>query len=114
MVDPGIDPTDGIDSIRTIGGDPMANKETLCNRFIHPFFKPMLFFNRPPAIANFPDLIRGLKLLAHRAGLPGHEVASRMRAKEIFIYIVPLDPVYKTGVPGHLPATTKNGRLVFL
>jgi hypothetical protein len=58
----------------------------------------MLFFNRPPAIADFPDLIRGLKLLAHRAGLPG---------KEIFIYIVPLDPAYKTEVRGHVPAVQR-------
>ena len=37
-----------------------------------------------------------MKLLAQRAGLPG---------KEIFIYIVPLDPVYKTGLAGHVPVT---------
>jgi hypothetical protein len=46
-----------------------------------------------------------VKLLAQRAGLPGHVVASRKRAKEIFIYIVPLDPVYKTGLAGHVPVT---------
>jgi hypothetical protein len=59
MGDPGIDPSDCIDGIRTIRGDLVANEEILCNRFIHPFFKSMLFFNRPPAIADFPDLIRG-------------------------------------------------------
>jgi hypothetical protein len=37
--------------------------------------------------------------------LPGHAVASRMRAKEIFIYIVPLNPVWKTGLARHVPAT---------
>jgi hypothetical protein len=37
-----------------------------------------------------------VKLPAHRAGLPG---------KETFIYIVPLDPVYKTGLAGHAPVT---------
>jgi hypothetical protein len=36
-----------------------------------------------------------VKLLAHRAGLPG---------EEIFIYIVPFDPVSKTGLAGHVPA----------
>ena len=29
----------------------------------------------------------------HRAGLPGHAVASRMRANEISLWIVPLDPL---------------------
>jgi len=37
--------------------------------------------------------IKGVKLPAHRAGLPGHTVASRMRAKEISFLIVPLDPL---------------------
>jgi hypothetical protein len=59
MVDPGIDPSDRIDGIRTIRGDPVANEEILCDCLIHPFFKPTLFFNRPTAITNFPDLIRG-------------------------------------------------------
>jgi len=36
-----------------------------------------------------------VKLPAHRAGLPG---------KEIFVLIVPLDPAYKAGLAGHLPA----------
>jgi len=45
-----------------------------------------------------------VKLPAHRAGLPGHAVASRMRANEISIFIVPLDPAYKAGLVGHLPA----------
>jgi hypothetical protein len=58
--DPGIDPPNRIDGIRTIRGDPVANEEILCDRFFHPFFKPTLFFNRPSAIADFPDLIRGL------------------------------------------------------
>ncbi len=26
-----------------------------------------------------------------------------MRAEEIFVYIVPLDPFYKTGLAGHMP-----------
>jgi hypothetical protein len=59
MLDSGINPSDRIDSIRTIRGDIIANEEILGNRFIRPFFKPMLFFNRPPAIADFPDLVRG-------------------------------------------------------
>jgi hypothetical protein len=36
-----------------------------------------------------------VKLSAHRAGLPG---------KEISFLIVPLDPAYKAGLAGHLPA----------
>jgi hypothetical protein len=128
MGDSGIDPTDGIDNIRTIGGDLIANEEILRDRFIHPFFKPTFFVNRPAPIADFPDLIRRLRLLVHRArpfdpafrgthgsehieGLPEHVVASRMRAKETSIYIVPpvvecyrLDSVYKTGGLGYVPA----------
>jgi hypothetical protein len=34
-----------------------------------------------------------VKLPTHRAGLPGHAVASRMRANEISFLIVPLDPL---------------------
>ena len=44
-----------------------------------------------------------MKLPAHRAGLPGHAVANRMRAKEFSFLIVPLDPAYKAGLAGHLP-----------
>jgi hypothetical protein len=46
-----------------------------------------------------------VKLLVHRAGLPVHAVAGTMRAKGIFIYVVPLDPVQKTGLAGHVPVT---------
>jgi hypothetical protein len=47
--------------------------------------------------------IRGpVKLPAHRARLPGHAVASRMRANEISFFIVPFDPAYKAGLAGHL------------
>jgi hypothetical protein len=59
MGDPGINPSHRIDGIRTIRGDLVANEEILRNRFLRPFFKPTLFFDRPPAIADFPDLIRG-------------------------------------------------------
>ena len=44
-----------------------------------------------------------VKLPAHRAGFPGHAVASGMRAKEISFLIVPFDPAYKAGLAGHLP-----------
>ena len=44
-----------------------------------------------------------VKLSAHWAGLPGHAVASRMRANEISFLLVPLDPAYKAGLAGHLP-----------
>ena len=37
-----------------------------------------------------------MKLPAHRAGLPGNEIS---------FLIVPLDPAYKAGLAGHLPAT---------
>jgi len=49
-----------------------------------------------------------VKLPAHRAGLPGHAVASRMRAKEISFLFVPLDPAYKAGLAEHLPV--KNSK----
>jgi hypothetical protein len=44
-----------------------------------------------------------VKLPAHRAGLPGHAVASRMRANESSFFTVPLDPAYKAGLSVHLP-----------
>jgi hypothetical protein len=81
MGDPGIDPSDCIDRIRTIRGDPVTNEKIFRNRLIHPFFKPMLFFNRPPPITDFPDLIRGLKLLARRTGVPGHVPAVKRLAE---------------------------------
>jgi hypothetical protein len=34
-----------------------------------------------------------MKFPAHRAGLSGHAVASRMRANEISFFMVPLDPL---------------------
>jgi len=40
------------------------------------------------------------KLPAHWAGLPG---------KELFSYIVPLDPACKAGLAGALPVTTNAG-----
>jgi len=36
-----------------------------------------------------------VKLPVHRAGLPGNEIS---------FLIVPLDPTYKAGLAGHLPA----------
>jgi hypothetical protein len=32
---------------------------------------------------------KGVKLPAYKAGLPGHAVASRMRAKEVYSYCAP-------------------------
>ncbi len=49
-----------------------------------------------------------MKLSDQRAGLPGHAVASRMRANEISFLIVPLDPAYKAGFMGHLPVGMKQ------
>jgi hypothetical protein len=60
IVDPGIDPSDCINSIRTIRGNLVTNKKILRHRFIHPFSKPIFFFNRPSVIADFPDLIGGI------------------------------------------------------
>jgi len=52
-----------------------------------------------------------VKLPAHRAGLPGHAVASRMRANEISFFIVPLDPGYKAGLLGHSPVNGISGTM---
>jgi hypothetical protein len=41
---------------------------------------------------NHGDVIKILKLPVHRAGLPGHVVASWMRAKEISFTLCPLTP----------------------
>ena len=49
-----------------------------------------------------------MKLPAQRAGLPGHAVASRMRANEMSFLIVPLDPAYKAGLAGHLPVKVQS------
>ena len=49
-----------------------------------------------------------MKLPAHKAGLPGHAVASRMRAKEMAFLIVPLAPTYKAGLAGHLPVKVRS------
>jgi hypothetical protein len=51
---------------------------------------------------------QNVKLPAYRVGLPGHAVASRMRANEISFFIVPLDPAYKAGLVGHLPVKVQN------
>jgi hypothetical protein len=48
--------------------------------------------------------ISNVKLPANRAGLPGHAVASRMRAKEVSIILCPLTPSVPLGETGHVPA----------
>ena len=68
MVDPGINPSDRVDDIRTIRGDLGADEKILRYRFFYPFFKPTLFFNRPPAIPDFPELIRGFIRMRGRPG----------------------------------------------
>jgi len=61
-----------------------------------------------------------VKLPAHRAGLPGHAVASRMRTNEISFFIMPLDPLgpsnpdYKAGFAGHLPVNVSQTSFIFL
>jgi len=53
-------------------------------------------------------------LPSHRGRLPGHAVASRMRANEISFFIVFLDPLgpsnptYKAGLVGHLPVKNQT------
>jgi hypothetical protein len=59
MGDPSIDPPDCIDDIGAICGDLVTNKKILRNRLLHPFFKPTLFFNRPPVVTDLPHLIKG-------------------------------------------------------
>ncbi len=59
MGDPCIDPSDRIRDIRAVDWGPVAKEKVLRNIFIHPFSKPILFFNRPSVEADFPDLIRG-------------------------------------------------------
>jgi hypothetical protein len=68
----------------TVFGDPSLQ---------HPVFLAQMGDSFP--LLCIPDGNKNMKLPAHRAGLPG---------KENFIYIVPLDPVYKTGLAGHVPA----------
>ncbi len=48
------------------------------------------------------------------AGLPGHTVANRMRAKEISFFIVPLDPAYKAGFAGALAGQSMNHIVEYL
>jgi len=49
----------------------------------------------PGSMSNpkYKMVISNVKLPAHWAGLPGHVVASRMRANEISFFIVPIDPL---------------------
>ena len=62
--------------------------------------------------------ISNVKLPVHRAGLPGHAVASRMRAKEMSFLIVSLDPLgpsnpaYKAGLAGHLPVKVRSWEFI--
>jgi hypothetical protein len=46
-------------------------------------------------------MIRNVKLSGHRPGLPGRVVS---------FHIVPLDPAYKAGLAGHVPAKVSEGR----
>jgi hypothetical protein len=86
MVDPSINPSDRIDGICTIRGDLGTNEEILRHGFIHPFSKPMLFFNRPPAIADFPNLIRGfIRPLAEAwSGDKNNQKENKKRHRSIF------------------------------
>jgi hypothetical protein len=132
--DPRINPSDRIDGIRTIRGDLVADEKIFRDRFIHPFFKPMLFFHRPTTIADLPDLVRRLtqRLAGARSGdkknqkedekrhvpilkenqkivkLPG--LRPELPGKVISLHIVPLDlptclPAGKAGLRGTLRQT---------
>jgi len=76
----------------------------------------MWLFLRPMASIKgfFPrDILRslslaGMKLPAHRVGLPGHAVASRMRANEISFFIVPLGEI-SSGASAWPVATFRDG-----
>jgi hypothetical protein len=46
-------------------------------------------------LPQFKQMQLHVKLPAHRAGVPGNEIS---------FFIVPLDPTYKAGLAGHLPA----------
>jgi hypothetical protein len=59
MVDPGINPSDRIRDIRTVDWNQVTNEKIFRNIFINPFTEMIFFFNSPPVIANFPDLVRG-------------------------------------------------------
>jgi hypothetical protein len=50
----------------------------------------------------YPFAAKMVKLPARRAGLPGHVVASRMRAKEIPFILCPLTPPTRQGLRGTL------------
>jgi hypothetical protein len=58
--DTGVDPPDRIDGVRTVGGDSVADEKILRYILLHPLPEPLLFFNGPPPISHFPELIRGL------------------------------------------------------
>ena len=73
----------------------MKDQVSLCWIEVNPFGSPFQDYS----LHNLSNV----KLPAHRAGLPGHAVASRMRANESSIVIVPLDSAYKTGFAGYLP-----------
>src|SRR4030042_2297450 len=59
MGDPGIDPSDRIRDICTVDWNLITNEKIFRNIFINPSTELIFFFNGPPVIADFPDLIRG-------------------------------------------------------
>ena len=67
----------------------------------------------PPrlGIDTFWIISSSVKPPAHRAGLPGHAVGSRMRANEISLLIVPLHPTHKPVYGGTCPPLQK-GRVI--
>jgi len=81
ICDPGINPSDCIGDICTIRGDFVTNEKIFRNIFINPFSKPIFFFNRPPAIADFPDLIRGF--IQHLAEAWGGNMDNQKKNKEV-------------------------------
>jgi hypothetical protein len=58
MGNPGINPSDGIEYVRAIRGDLIANEKIFRNIVINPFCILRLLFNCPTLITDFPELIR--------------------------------------------------------
>jgi hypothetical protein len=95
ICDPGINPSDRIGDICTIRGDFVTHEKIFRNIFINPFSKLIFFFNRPPVITDFPDLIRGF--IDHLAEAWGGDkdnqkesekvIEDPFRANDVIVYL---------------------------
>ena len=59
MGHPGVNPSNGVDEIRTIGREPVTDAEIVGHIFVNPFLESSFLFKVPLAIPHFPNLIRG-------------------------------------------------------